>query len=120
VEHDAHNAHRQKFLVKRRQGNVSSVLFVHGAFLDGSCWAKVILLLKEKRISTIALQNPLRSLADDVAVVKRAFTCQKARVLLVGHSRGSTVITEAGDDPKVAGLFYVAACAPDAGESFED
>jgi pimeloyl-ACP methyl ester carboxylesterase len=106
--------------VRRLQGSVGSVLFVHGAFLNGSCWAKVILLLKEKGISAIALQNPLRSLADDVAVVKRALTCQKARVLLVGHSWGGAVITEAGDDPKVAGLLYVAACAPDVGESFDD
>lgn len=96
------------------------MLLVHGAFLDGSCWARVILLLKEKGISAVALQNPLRSLADDVAVVKRALIHQKTRVLLVGHSWGGAVITEAGDDPKVAGLLYVAACAPDAGESFED
>lgn len=120
MEHDAHHACRQRFPARRPQGSVSSVLLVHGAFLDGSCWAKVILLLKEKGVSAIALQNPLRSLADDVAVVRRALTCQKGRVLLVGHSWGGAVITEAGDDPKVAGLVYVAACAPDAGESFED
>jgi pimeloyl-ACP methyl ester carboxylesterase len=120
LEHDAHHAYRQRFPARRQQASVSSVLFVHGAFLDGSCWAKVILLLKEKGISAIALQNPLRSLADDVAVVRRALTCQNRRVLLVGHSWGGAVITEAGDDPKVAGLLYVAACAPDAGESFED
>lgn len=70
MEHDSHNAYLQEFPVRRPQGSVSSVLFVHGAFLDGSCWAKVILLLKEKGISAIALQNPLRSLADDVAVEK--------------------------------------------------
>ena len=101
-------------------GNVRNVLFVHGAFLDGSCWAKVILLLRQKGISATAVQNPLRSLEDDVAVVKRALTNQKARVLLVGHSWAGAVITEVGDDPKVAGLLYVVACVPDAGESFED
>jgi pimeloyl-ACP methyl ester carboxylesterase len=106
--------------MKRRQGSVGCVLFVHGAFLDGSCWAKVIPLLKEKGMCAIALQNHLRSLKEDVAVVKRALTSRNARVLLVGHSWGGAVITEAGNDPMVAGLLYVAACAPDAGESFDD
>ncbi len=100
--------------------SVNSVLLVHGAFLDGSCWAKVILLLSEKGVSARALQNSLLSLADDVAIVRRALRSEKTRVLLVGHSWGGAVITEAGEDPKVAGLLYIAACAPDAGESFAE
>ena len=94
-----------------------SVVIVHGAFADGSDWAKVIPLLQAKGVHVVAVQNPLTSLADDVAATKRVLDAQTGKVVLVGHSWGGTVITEAGTDPKVAGLVYVAALAPDAGQA---
>ncbi|MBO9537746.1 alpha/beta hydrolase [Herbaspirillum sp.] len=97
-----------------------SVVIVHGAFADGSDWAKVIPLLQAKGIKVTAVQNPLTSLADDVAAAKRAIDNQPGKVVLVGHSWGGTVITEAGDNDKVASLVYVAAFAPDAGQATGD
>ncbi|GAB3572272.1 alpha/beta fold hydrolase [Hymenobacter daeguensis] len=97
---------------------VKNIVLVHGAFADGSSWAKIIPLLEAKGYNVIAVQNPLTSLADDVAATKRAIALQNGPVLLVGHSWGGAVITEAGNDPRVAGLLYVAAGAPDAGQSF--
>ena len=96
---------------------VKNVLLVHGAFADGSSWAKVIPLLQAKGYHVVAVQIPLTSLSDDVAAVNRALKLENGPVLLVGHSYGGVVITEAGNDPKVAGLIYVAAYALDAGES---
>src|SRR5215472_12789998 len=90
-----------------------SIVLVHGAFADGSSWAKVIPLLTAKGYTVVAVQNPLTSLADDVAATKRAIEGVPGPVLLVGHSWGGMVITEAGNDPKVAGLVYVAAFGPD-------
>ena len=97
--------------------DVKNVLLVHGAFADGSSWSKVIPSLQGKGFHVVAVQIPLTSLADDVAAVHRAIALEHGPVLLVGHSYGGVVITEAGSDPKVAGLVYVAAFAPDAGES---
>src|SRR5271165_5390109 len=97
---------------------VKNVVLVHGAFADGSSWSKVIPLLQAKGLHVVAVQNPLTSLADDVAATKRAIALQDGPVLLVGHSYGGAVITEAGNDPKVVGLVYVAALAPPDGESF--
>jgi pimeloyl-ACP methyl ester carboxylesterase len=97
-----------------------SVVIVHGAFADGSDWAKVIPLLQAKGIKVTAVQNPLTSLADDVAAAKRAIDNQPGKVVLVGHSWGGTVITEAGNHEKVASLVYVAAFAPDAGQATGD
>jgi pimeloyl-ACP methyl ester carboxylesterase len=97
-----------------------SVVIVHGAFADGSDWAKVIPLLQAKGIHVTAVQNPLTSLADDVAVTKRVIDAQSGKVVLVGHSWGGAVISQAGDHAKVAGLVYVAALAPDAGQSASD
>src|SRR6202167_6850450 len=94
-----------------------NVVLVHGAWGDGSNWSKVIPLLQAKGLHVVAVQNPLTSLADDVAATKRAIALQDGPVLLVGHSYGGVVITEAGDDPKVVGLVYVAAFAPSDGES---
>jgi pimeloyl-ACP methyl ester carboxylesterase len=94
-----------------------SVVIVHGAFADGSDWAKVIPLLQAKGIHVTAVQNPLTSLADDVAAAHRAIVNQPGKVVLVGHSWGGTVITEAGANDKVAALVYVAAFAPDAGQA---
>jgi len=98
--------------------SVRNIVIVHGAWADGSSWSKVIPLLQAKGLHVVAVQNPLTSLADDVAATKRAIALQDGPVLLVGHSYGGVVITEAGNDPKVVGLVYVAALAPPDGESF--
>ena len=94
-----------------------SVVIVHGAFADGSDWAKVIPLLQREGVQVTAVQNPLSSLADDVAAARRAIDAQPGKVVLVGHSWGGTVITEAGNSDKVASLVYVAAFAPDSGQN---
>lgn len=99
---------------------VKNIVLVHGAFADGSSWSKVIPILQAKGYKVIAVQNPLTSLEDDVAATKRAINLMDGDVLLVGHSWGGMVITEAGVDPKVAGLLYVAALIPDEGQSVED
>jgi pimeloyl-ACP methyl ester carboxylesterase len=100
--------------------SLNNVVLVHGAFADGSSWARVIPLLTAKGLKAIAVQNPLSSLADDVTAAHRAIDMQDGRVLLVAHSWGGAVITEAGNHPKVAGLVYIAAGAPDSGQSFQD
>src|SRR5260370_22709007 len=96
---------------------VRNVVIVHGAWADGSSWSKVIPLLQAKGLHVVAVQNPLTSLADDVAATRRAIALQDGPVLLVGHSYGGGGITEAGNDPKVVGLVYVAALAPPEGGS---
>ena len=96
---------------------VKTVLLVHGAWADGSSWSKVIPLLEAKGLHVVAVQIPLTSFADDVSATQRAIALEDGPVLLVGHSYGGAVITEAGNDPKVAGLVYVSAVAPDKGES---
>ena len=96
---------------------VKNVVLVHGGFVDGSGWEGVYKALKKDGYAVTVVQNPTISLADDVAVTKRALATQDGPVILVGHSYGGAVITEAGNDPKVAGLVYVAAFAPDKGES---
>jgi len=94
-----------------------SIVLVHGGFVDGSGWEGVYNILKNDGYNVTIVQNPTTSLADDVAFTKRAVAAEKNKVLLVGHSYGGVVVTEAGTDPKVAGLVYVAAFAPDKGES---
>ena len=79
---------------------VRNIVIVHGAWADGSSWSKVIPLLQAKGLHVVAVQNPLTSLADDVAATKRAIALQDGPVLLVGHSYGGVVITEAGNDPR--------------------
>ncbi len=96
---------------------VKNIVLVHGAFADGSSWAKVIPLLEAKGYHVTAVQNPLTSLAADVAATKRVLAQQEGPVLLVGHAWGGMVISEAGNDAKVAGLVYVAAFAPDPNQS---
>ena len=96
---------------------VRNIVLVHGAWADGSSWSKVIPLLQAKGLHVVAVQNPLTSLADDVAATKRIVALQDGPVILVGHSYAAVVITEAGNDPKVVGLVYVAAFAPGDGES---
>ena len=96
---------------------VKNIVLVHGAWADGSCWSKVIVLLEAKGFHVVAVQNPLTSLPDDVAATQRALAALDGPAILVGHSYGGTVITQAGVDPKVAGLVYVSAYAPDIGQS---
>src|SRR6201982_3147619 len=95
----------------------SNVILVHGAWADGSSWSKVIPLLLARGLRVTAVQLPLTSLKDDVATVKRALALEDAPTFLAGHSYGGVVITEAGNDPKVSALVYIAAFAPDAGQS---
>ncbi len=96
---------------------IKNVVLVHGAFADGSGWRGVYDELTKRGYRVTIVQNPLTSLADDVAATKRALDRQDGPAILVGHSWGGTVITEAGVDPKVAGLVYVSALSPDAGET---
>jgi pimeloyl-ACP methyl ester carboxylesterase len=95
-----------------------NVVLVHGLFADGSCWSEVIARLQAKGIRATAVQNPLTTLADSVAATQRALAMQDGPTVLVGHSFAGMIITEAGIDPKVSALVYVAARAPDAGEDY--
>ena len=97
-----------------------TVILVHGAWADGSSWQKVIPLLLKEEIPVIAVQNPTSSLADDAAATRRIMNSVEGPIVLVGHSWGGAVITEAGSDPKVKALVYVAAFAPKAGETVGD
>src|SRR5215213_3630053 len=96
-----------------------SVVLVHGGFVDGSGWQGVHDILLHDGYKVIVVQNPTVSLTEDVAVTKRAIAAAKHPVVLVGHSYGGVVITEAGNDSKVSSLAYIAAFAPDTGESVE-
>ena len=95
----------------------AAIALVHGGFVDGSGWENVYRILKKDGYRVSIVQNPTTSLVDDVAATKRVIAEQKGPVILVGHSYGGVVITEAGNDPSVAGLVYIAAFAPDRGES---
>jgi pimeloyl-ACP methyl ester carboxylesterase len=103
--------------MKQNRIAAKNVVLVHGGFVDGSGWEGVYKTLKRDGYTVAIVQNPTISLAGDVAVTKRTIANQDGPVILVGHSYGGAVITEAGNDPKVAGLVYVAAFAPDKGES---
>lgn len=96
-----------------------SIVLIHGGFVDGSGWEAVYNILKKDGYAVSIAQHPTTSLADDVAYVRRLVAEQPGPVLLVGHSYGGVVTTEAGNDPKVKGLVYIAAFAPDKGESVE-
>jgi pimeloyl-ACP methyl ester carboxylesterase len=95
-----------------------NVVLVHGLYADGSSWLEVIPYLQRAGLQVTAVQNPLTSLADDVAATRRVLALQDGPTVLVGHSFAGTIISEAGNDPKVSALVYVAARAPDAGEDF--
>src|SRR6266705_2591893 len=96
---------------------MNNIVLVHGGFVDGSGWEEVYKILKKDGYNVSIVQNPTISLADDVAVTKRVLATHSGPAILVGHSYGGAVITEAGNDPNVAGLVYIAAFAPDKGES---
>jgi len=97
--------------------SIRNIVLVHGGFVDGSGWEGVHAILSGKGYNVTIVQNPTTSLADDVAFTKRAIAAQDGPVVLVGHSYGGVVITEAGNDPQVKALAYIAAFAPDADES---
>jgi pimeloyl-ACP methyl ester carboxylesterase len=97
-----------------------AVVIAHGAWADATSWREVIALLQAKGLRVVAVQNPLTALADDVDAVTRALNHQPNPVVLVGHDYGGSVITQAGQHQKVAALVYIAACAPDIGESTAD
>ena len=94
-----------------------TIVLVHGGFVDGSGWQGVYNMLRKDGYAVRVVQNPTTSLADDVAATRRVVDAQEGPVVLVGHSYGGVVVTEAGNNPKVAGLVYIAAFAPDKGES---
>jgi pimeloyl-ACP methyl ester carboxylesterase len=96
---------------------MKNIVLVHGGFVDGSGWEGVYSILKKDGYNVSIVQNPTISLKDDVAATKRILAAQDGPAILVGHSYGGAVITEAGNDPKVAGLVYITAFAPDRGES---
>src|SRR3984893_15693896 len=98
---------------------VKNIVLVHGGLVDGSGWKGVYKALKKEGYTVAIVQNPTISLADDVAVTKRTIAAQNGPVILVGHSYGGAVITQAGNDPRVAALVYIAAFAPDKGESVQ-
>ncbi|MCU1650963.1 MAG: hydrolase protein, partial [Pseudonocardia sp.] len=98
-------------------GSARNVVLVHGGFVDGSGWRGVYDLLKQDGYDVAVVQNPTLSLEGDVAATRRIVDAQDGPVVLVGHSYGGAVITEAGTDPNVVALVYIAAFAPDAGES---
>jgi pimeloyl-ACP methyl ester carboxylesterase len=104
-------------MAAQASAGAANVVLVHGGFVDGSGWEGVYKALKRKGHKVSVVQNPTTSLADDVAATKRVIAEQDGPVTLVGHSYGGAVITEAGNDPKVSKLVYIAAFAPDKGES---
>jgi pimeloyl-ACP methyl ester carboxylesterase len=104
-------------MAERPSLEARTVVLVHGGFVDGSGWEGVYKILRKDGYTVSIVQNPTISLADDVAATKRIIATQNGPVILVGHSYGGAVITEAGNDPKVAELVYITAFAPDKGES---
>jgi pimeloyl-ACP methyl ester carboxylesterase len=97
---------------------VKNVVFVHGLYADGSCWMEVIARLQTAGLNVTSVQNPLTTFADDVAAAQRALAMQDGPTVLVAHSYSGMIATQAGVDPKVTALVYIAARAPDAGEDY--
>jgi len=104
-------------MAEESRSSAKAIVLVHGGFVDGSGWEGIYKILRKDRYTVNIVQNPTISLAGDVAVTKRVIAAQNGPVILVGHSYGGAVITEAGNDPKVVGLVYITAFAPDRGES---
>jgi pimeloyl-ACP methyl ester carboxylesterase len=104
-------------MLAQNGNNKPAIVLVHGGFVDGSGWEGVYKILRKDGYTVSIVQNPTISLADDVVATKRIIAAQNNPVILVGHSYGGVVVTEAGNDPKVVGLVYIAAFAPDRGES---
>jgi len=104
--------------VAQKAPKARNVVLVHGLFADGSCWSEVIARLEPKGFQVTAVQNPLTSLQDAVEATKQALALQQGPTVLVGHSYAGVIVSEAGVDPKVSALVYVAARAPDAGEDY--
>jgi pimeloyl-ACP methyl ester carboxylesterase len=104
-------------MFEQQAGDIRNIVLVHGGFVDGSGWQGVYGALRRQGYNVTVTQHPTMSLADDVRVVRQVLAVQDGPAVLVGHSYGGAVITEAGTDPKVAALVYIAAFAPDAGES---
>jgi len=102
---------------KPESDNRPAIVLVHGGFVDGSGWERVYKILRKDAYTVGVVQNPTISLAGDAAATRRVIDAMEGSVVLVGHSYGGAVITEAGNDPKVTGLVYIAAFAPDKGES---
>jgi pimeloyl-ACP methyl ester carboxylesterase len=99
---------------------IKNIVLVHGAFADGSSWNRVIRLLQAKDYNVTAVQQPLTSLEEDVAITRHVLSMQQGPAILVGHSYGGVIITVAGNEPNVAGLVYIAAYAPDQGENISE
>src|SRR5580704_17001357 len=112
-----HHKHMETLMPTNANTALGAIVLVHGGFVDGSGWEDVYRSLKKDGYRVSIVQNPTTSLADDVAATKRVIAEQKGPVILVGHSYGGAVITEAGNDPSVEGLVYITAFAPDRGES---
>ena len=106
--------------IGQTSNNKPTIIFVHGIWADGSCFSSQIKALQAKGYPVMSVQNPITSLADDVAATKRAIELAKGKVILVGHSWGGMVITQAGNDPKVQGIVYLAAYGPESDESFSE
>jgi pimeloyl-ACP methyl ester carboxylesterase len=113
----ASSKHPQRRFIMIGTAALASIVLVHGGFVDGAGWDEVYKILTRDGFPVSIVQNPTTSLADDVAATRRVIAEQKSPVVLVGHSYGGAVITEAGNDPAVAGLVYIAAFVPDRGES---
>src|SRR5260221_10099268 len=103
----------KELMAQTTTSQVKNIVLVHGGFVDGSGWEGVYQALKKDGYTVAIVQNPTISLADDIAVTRRAIASLDGPVILVGHSYGGAVITQAGNDPKVAGLVYITAFAPD-------
>lgn len=101
-----------------RPPKVTNAVLVHGAYADGSCWADVIPKLQARGMTIASVQNPLRTLEEDVAVTQRTLALMDGPTVLIGHSYSGMIVTQAGTDPKVTALVYIAARAPDAGEDY--
>jgi pimeloyl-ACP methyl ester carboxylesterase len=111
---------REDPVLRATPSAATNIVLVHGAFADGSSWSRVIPLLEAKGFNVTAVQNPLTSLAEDVATTRRILAQQKGPTILVGHSYAGFVITEAGNAPNVVGLVYVSTYGPAEGESHDD